>query len=102
MQFPSPPPPTRPLTKAPSAPQLLEVDYDTPGVMRNGNELQLTNVTRHQSGSYTCHAVNEIGLGESQPIVLNVMCEYGRWGDTDFSPVLSECDRETWYVPNIS
>ncbi|XP_050733958.1 nephrin-like isoform X2 [Eriocheir sinensis] len=53
--------------------KLLEVDYDASGVVRSGNELQLTNVTRRQSGSYTCHAANEVGLGRSQPIVLNVM-----------------------------
>ncbi|XP_045127676.1 hemicentin-1-like isoform X2 [Portunus trituberculatus] len=54
--------------------KLMEVNYDaSAGIERSGYSLHLRNVTRRQSGSYTCHASNIYGSGESHPIILNVM-----------------------------
>ena len=57
----------------------MEVNYNaSAGIERSDNKLHLKNLTRRQSGSYTCHAANEVGSGESLPIVLNVMCKFGQ------------------------
>ncbi|KAK8390984.1 hypothetical protein O3P69_016967 [Scylla paramamosain] len=54
--------------------KLMEVNYNaSAGIERRDTYLYLRNVTRRQSGSYTCHASNKYGSGESHPIILNVM-----------------------------
>lgn len=45
-------------------------------IVMSGNSLFINNVTRHHSGKYRCIAANSEGDGESDDILLKVLCEY--------------------------
>lgn len=40
------------------------------------SKLTLHSVTKDMSGKYQCRASNDIGEGESEEVVLTVLCEY--------------------------
>lgn len=46
------------------------------GIIISNQSLVLQNVTRLRMGAYTCIASNSEGSGESQPVQLNVLCEF--------------------------
>ena len=56
-------------------PQVTFQWYFNGQFLQNGSTLRIRNLKRQDTGSYTCHAINEFKAVESDPSVLNVTCK---------------------------